>query len=157
MLPIFVRNGWQKYDLFLTLLRENFGIPQVVMTQGGKNFGQKFSRKRRQSHTTDGFKSLRLLKIGKNSFNVGLPFDYSGYGMYSSPPNEFCIVNCPKLESIDIDESSFVNFEYFRLSKLPKLKSIRVASFGSVVPSSRGLSFEIKSIIDMILLMNRSS
>ena len=136
-------------DLNSLLLNECRYLKSIVIGDGCCNSVNTF--------IIDGFKSLRLLKIGKNSFNVGLPFDYSGYGMYSSPPNEFCIVNCPKLESIDIDESSFVNFEYFRLSKLPKLKSIRVASFGSVVPSSRGLSFEIKSIIDMILLMNRSS
>ena len=105
----------------------------------------------------DGLNHLKSLKIGSNSFDRDLPFDYTGYGMFSSPPNKFYIGNCPELESIDIDEYSFVNFEYFGLSKLPKLKSIRIASFGSAVPSSGWSSFVIKGIIDMILLMNRFS
>ena len=96
----------------------------------------------------DGLNELKSLKIRSNSFDRYLLFDYSGYGMFSSPENEFYIVNCPELESIDIGEYSFVNFEYFRLSKLPKLKSIRIASFGCNVPSSRGSSFVIKGIID---------
>ena len=93
----------------------------------------------------DGLKRLKSLKIGSNSFTGRK----NCYGNNQS----FSILNCIELESIEIGEYSFNDYGGgFELNNLPKLSTIKLGS--SNFYSS---SFEIKSIIDMILIMNRSS
>ena len=70
-MPIFVKNGWQKSDLFLTLLRENFGIPRVVRALGAQNFGPKFSRKILPIFVRNGWQKYDLfLTLLRENFGI---------------------------------------------------------------------------------------
>ena len=98
----------------------------------------------------DRLNELKLLKIGMNSFTSLIGDNNSS--------RSFQILNCNELESIEIEPFSFVDYGgVFELFNLPKLSTIKIGK--TEVNSSNFLysSFEIKSIIDMILLMNRSS
>ena len=98
----------------------------------------------------NGLNHLKSLKIGINSF-TSLIGD-------NSSSRSFSILNCVELESIEIGPFSFVDYGgLFELFNLPKLSTIKIGE--TEVNSSNFLysSFEIKSIIDVILLMNRSS
>ena len=89
---------------------------------------------------------LRYIKIGINSF--------SSYDEQST----FQILNCDKLESIEIGRYSFSNYGgLFELVNLPKLSTIKVGEIGIDSSNFYYSSFVIQGIIDMILLMNRSS
>ena len=93
----------------------------------------------------DGLNHLKCIKIGKNSFTK------TKYKNDSS--RSFSILNCIELESIEIGESSFRDYGGgFELFNLPKLSTIKMVSSNFYCSS-----FEIKGIIDMILIMNRSS
>ena len=97
----------------------------------------------------NGLNHLKSLKIGINSF-TSLIGD-------NSSSRSFSILNCVELESIEIGPFSFVDYGgLFELFNLPKLSTIKIGE--TEVNSSNFLysSFEIKSIIDVILLMNRS-
>ena len=97
----------------------------------------------------DGLNHLKSLKIGENSFiNSG--------GDDSS--RSFQILNCDELESIEIGRFSFrYYYNGFELKNLPKLSTIKIGHFGSSSYNFYYCSFEIKGILDMILIMNRSS
>ena len=98
----------------------------------------------------NGLNHLKSLKIGINSF-TSLIGD-------NSSSRSFSILNCVELESIEIGPFSFVDYGgLFELFNLPKLSTIKIGE--TEVNSSNFLysSFEIKSIIDVILLINRSS
>ena len=70
----------------------------------------------------------------------------------------FSILNCDELESIEIGEYSFSDYSGgFELKNLPKLYSIKIGEIGSTSSNFYYSSFVIQGIIDMILLMNRSS
>ena len=98
----------------------------------------------------NGLNHLKSLKIGINSFTSLIGDNNSS--------RSFSILNCVELESIEIGPFSFVDYGgLFELFNLPKLSTIKIGE--TEVNSSNFLysSFEIKSIIDVILLMNRSS
>ena len=98
----------------------------------------------------DGLNKLKTLKIGINSFTSLIGDNNSS--------RSFQILNCDELESIEIGPFSFVDYgNRFELKNLPKLSTIKIGE--TKVNSSNFFysSFEIKSIIDVILLMNRSS
>ena len=100
----------------------------------------------------DGLNELKSLKIGNNSFTK------NNRGNDSS--RSFHILNCIELESIEIGESSFSDYGGgFELKNLPKLSTIKIGEVGSRYGSCNFYycSFVIKGIIDMILIMNRSS
>ena len=100
----------------------------------------------------DGLNELKSLKIGINSFTK----KKDSFGNDES--RSFSILNCAKLESIEISEYSFSDYGgLFELNNLPKLSTIKIGEIGSWSYNFRYSSFEIKGIIDMILLMNRSS
>ena len=100
----------------------------------------------------DGLNHLKSLKIGMNSFTKG---KNSG-GNDSS--RSFHILNCIELESIEIGHHSFSDYGGgFELKNLPKLSTIKIGEIGSDSSNFCYSSFVIKGIIDMILLMNRSS
>ena len=99
------------------------------------------------SFMIDGLNHLKSLEIGMNSFTK----KKNSYG--NAPSRSFHILNCVELESIEIGESSFSDYGgEFELFNLPKLSILKMDS-----NSFYYSSFEIKGIIDMILLMNRSS
>ena len=95
----------------------------------------------------DGLNELKSLKIGSRSFTK----NKSSSGDDSS--RSFSILNCDELESIEIGRYSFSDYGGgFELVNLPKLSTIKMDSYNFCYSS-----FVIKGIIDMILLMNRSS
>ncbi len=100
----------------------------------------------------DGFDELKSLKIGINSFTRSI----NSYGDDTS--RSFSVLNCDKLESIEIGLSSFGDYAgLFELKNLPKLSTIKIGEIGSYSYNFYDSSFVIKGIIDVILLMNRSS
>ena len=102
-----------------------------------------------------GLTKLTSLKIGSNSFTTRR----NSFGNDSS--RSFVISNCAELESIEIGRFSFSDYGGgFELKNLPKLSTIKIGEVRSYYGESynfRYSSFVIKGIIDMILLMNRSS
>ena len=100
----------------------------------------------------DGLNELKSLKIGKNSFTK----EKNWFGNDTS--RSFSILNCDELESIEIGSFSFSDYGgLFELKNLPKLSTIKIGEIGSRSWNFYFSSFEIKGIIDVILLMNRSS
>ena len=100
----------------------------------------------------DGLNELNELKIGINSFTK----KKNGWG--NNPFRSFSISNCGELESIEIGHHSFSDYGGgFELKNLPKLSTIKIGEIGRDSSNFYYSSFEIKGIIDMILLMNRSS
>ena len=103
----------------------------------------------------DGLNELKSLKIGSKSFTQQkdnwktIKNDYS---------RSFSILNCTELESIEIGEYSFSDYGGgFELINLPKLSTIKIGEIGSTSCNFYYSTFVIKGIIDMILVMNRSS
>ena len=105
----------------------------------------------------DGLNELKSLKIGNNSFThlKGNSWDYDkAHKEYRS----FSILNCIELESIEIGPFSFSDYGGgFELKNLPKLSTIKIGEIRSDSFNFCYSSVVIKGIIDMILLMNRSS
>ena len=99
----------------------------------------------------DNLFNLQNIVIGQESFTR-----YTNGG--NNPSRSFSILNCDELESIEIGLSSFGDYAgLFELKNLPKLSTIKIGEIGSYSYNFYWSSFEIKGIIDMILLMNRSS
>ena len=70
-----------------------------------------------RSFELDGLSELEIVKIGHRSFKIS---DYNqGDGTYR-------IVNCPKLKSIRIGNSSFSDYNSFELTNVPSLQSIDI-------------------------------
>ena len=100
----------------------------------------------------DGLNELKSLKIGINSFTK----KKNSWGDDES--RSFSILNCIELESIEIGHHSFSDYGgEFELINLPKLSTIKIGEIGRKSLNFLWSSFVIKGIIDMILLMNRSS
>ena len=99
----------------------------------------------------DGLNELKSLKIGNNSFTKK-----NHYG--NDPSRSFSILNCIELESIEIGPFSFNDYGgLFELDNLPKLSTIKIGEIGSWSRNFCYSSFVINGMIDVILLMNRSS
>ena len=106
----------------------------------------------------DGLNHLKSLKIGKNSFTHLKSNDKWDYDKANNAYRSFSILNCIELESIEIGYRSFSDYGGgFELNNLPKLSAIKIGKIGSTSRNFYYSSFVIKGIIDMILLMNRSS
>ena len=107
----------------------------------------------------DGLNKLKSLVIGDRSFRKN--------GNTNDESRSFIISNCDELKSIEIGEYSFSDYGGgFELLNLPKLSTIKIGEIETDTSESNnyGLStnfcyssFVIKGIIDMILIMNRSS
>ena len=98
----------------------------------------------------DGLNKLKSLVIGDRSFRKN--------GNTNDESRSFIISNCDELKSIEIGEYSFSDYGGgFELLNLPKLSSIKIGEIGYDSWNFYYSSFVIKGIIDMILLMNRSS
>ena len=106
----------------------------------------------------DGLNELKSLKIGNNSFTLLKSNDEWDWNKANNASRSFSILNCIELESIEIGRFSFSDYGGgFELKNLPKLSTIKIGEIGSKSYNFRFSSFVIKGIIDMILLMNRSS
>ena len=100
----------------------------------------------------DGLNHLILVKIGINSFTKNKNSYDNNYS------RSFHILNCDELESIEIGKFSFSDYGGgFELFNLPTLSTIKIGEIGNDSYNFFYSSFVIKGIIDMILLMNRSS
>ena len=105
----------------------------------------------------DGLNELKSLKIGINSF-THLKSGNWDWRKANNTNRSFSILNCIELESIEIGEYSFSDYGGgFELKNLPKLSTIKIGEIGRDSSNFYYSSFVIKGIIDMILLMNRSS
>ena len=100
----------------------------------------------------DGLNEMKSLKIGNNSF-THLKNNTWNDDLANNPNRSFSILNCIALESIEIGRYSFSDYGGgFELDSLPKLSTIKIDTFNFFYSS-----FVVKGIIDMILLMIRSS
>ena len=100
----------------------------------------------------DELNKLKSLVIGMNSFTERK----NSYGNDES--RSFIISNCDELKSIEIGRYSFSDYSgLFELNNLPKLELIKIGVIGSTSYNFYYSSFEIRGIIDMIYIMNRSS
>ena len=105
----------------------------------------------------DGLNELKSLKIGMNSF-THLKSNEWDWNKANNRNRSFSILNCIELESIEIGRYSFSDYGGgFELKNLPKLSTIKIGEIGSRSRNFFYSSFVIKGIIDMILIMNRSS
>ena len=113
----------------------------------------------------DGLNHLKSLKIGIKSFTQQKD---NWNTINSDSSRSFAILNCVELKSIEIGRYSFSGYSgSFELRNLPSLTSIKIGSietdYSDTNNGGRSVNFcfisslEIKGIIDMILLMNRSS
>ena len=94
----------------------------------------------------NGLNELSSLKIGMNSFTK----NKNDYGSDSS--RSFSILNCDKLESIEIGRYSFSDYGGgFELINLPKLSTIKIGEIGSYSYNFCYSSFVIKGIIDVVI------
>ena len=106
----------------------------------------------------DGLNELKSLKIGANSFTHLKSGDKWDWKKANNHNRSFHILNCIELESIEIGRFSFSDYGGgFELRNLPKLSTIKIGEIGIDSSNFYYSSFVIKGIIDMILLMNRSS
>ena len=100
----------------------------------------------------DGLIKLKSLKIGVDSFTHMKSSDLDNNKSINES-RSFSILNCAELESIEIGSFSFSDYGGgFELRNIPKLSTIRMNTC-----NFRYSSFVIKGIIELILLMNRSS
>ena len=94
----------------------------------------------------DGLNHLKSIKIGNNSFTE------NRNSWENNSNRSFHILNCIKLESIEIGEYSFSDYGGgFELKNLPKLSSIKIGEIGSDSYNFRYSSFVIKGIIDIVI------
>ena len=82
-----------------------------------------------------GLCELESVVIGKKSFRID--YDERNDGSYR-------IVNCPKLKSIQIGDTSFQDYHSFELNNLPSLQSIAIGDWCF----NRAPSFSLTGLID---------
>ena len=100
----------------------------------------------------DSLDHLKSIKIGSNSFTR----EKNSWG--NDKYRSFSISNCVELESIEIGELSFRDYgDGFELRNLPSLSTIKIGEIGRDSYNFCCSSFVINGIIDIILVMNRSS
>ena len=106
----------------------------------------------------NGLNHLKSIKIGINSFTLLKNSDKWDSNKANNRSRSFSILNCIELESIEIGRYSFSDYGGgFELRNLPKLSTIKIGEIGTDSSNFSYSSFAIRGMIDMILLMNRSS
>ena len=106
----------------------------------------------------NGLNELKSLKIGANSFTHLKNSDKWDSNKANNRSRSFHVLNCDELESIEIGLFSFSDYGGgFELRNLPKLSTIKIGEIGTDSSNFSYSSFVIKGIINMILLVNRSS
>ena len=73
----------------------------------------------------NGLSELESIEIGKKSFTYAKTDDDIRY-FVTRTDGVYRIVNCPKLKSIQIGDSSFYDYHSFELNNLPSLQSIDI-------------------------------
>ena len=100
----------------------------------------------------DGLKSLKSLKIGKNSFTHLKSDNEWNDDIAENRNRSFHILNCVELESIEIGRYSFSDYGGgFELKNLPKLSTIKIGEIGSESGNFYYSSFVIKGMIDVYI------
>ena len=102
----------------------------------------------------DKLNRLKTIKIGNDSFTKC--FDDS----INYESRSFHILNCGSLESIQIGQNSFSDFDGdFELKNLPQLRSIQIGTIGSDSSNFYWSSFVVRGIelVLNIRIMHRSS
>ena len=106
----------------------------------------------------DGLSELQSVKIGMNAFNPSFGDDDLTEEKMNNTNHSFQLLNCAKLESIEIGGWSFSDCAGgFLLDNLPKLSTIKIGDIGSSSLNFLCSSFVIKGLINVILIMNRFS
>ena len=108
----------------------------------------------------NGLNELKSLKIGNNSFTHLKSYgDKRDRNKANNRNRSFKLLNCIELKSIEIGLYSFSDYGGgFELKNLPKLSSIKIGEIGNRWSYNFcDSSCVIKGIIDMIVIMNRSS
>ena len=97
----------------------------------------------------DGLNELKYIKIGKNSFSHVKNDDIWDDNKSNNGNRSFRILNCVKLESIEIGSYSFSDYGGgFELINLPKLSFLIVGEIGFPSNNFCFSSFVIKGIVD---------
>ena len=100
----------------------------------------------------NGLNELKSLKIGKDSFTY-LKSSNWNYTQANNNNRSFHLLNCSKLESIEIGSYSFSDYGGgFELKNLPNLTTIQIGEIGSESYNFCWSSFEIKGMINVILI-----
>ena len=94
----------------------------------------------------DGLSELESIVIGKNSFTYAKTYDDIWYHV-TRTDGVYRIVNCPKLNSIQIGYRSFSDYHSFELSNLPSLQSIDIDEYCFYYASS----FSLTGLIDWLV------
>ena len=98
----------------------------------------------------DGLNHLKSIKIGKNSFTHLKSGDKWDNKKANNRNRSFSILNCDKLESIEIGYHSFSDYGGgFELKNLPKLSTIKIGEIGNDSSNFYYSSFVIKGILDI--------
>ena len=98
----------------------------------------------------DGLNRIKSLKIGNNSFTHVKKGNWN-YDKANNKSRSFSILNCVKLESIEIGRFSFSDYGGgFELKNLPKLSTIKIGKIGDYSHNFVYSSFVVKGIIDSI-------
>ena len=105
-----------------------------------------------RSFKINGLDELIALTIRSNSFSrVKMDDDWDS-DLLNNISRSFGILNCDKLESIEIGRYSFSDYsDGFELRNLPKLSTIKIGEIGSDSSNFCYSPFEIKSIIDVMI------
>ena len=103
-----------------------------------------------ESFRLDGFKKLKSLKIGKNSFTklkkrIKESLDSKEVYKSCDKSKSFHILNCESLESIEIGEWSFSDYTGdFELKNCPQLQSIQIGKIGKESSNFYYCSFVVR-------------
>ena len=106
----------------------------------------------------NGLNQLKSVKIGMNSFTHLKSGDKWDWNKANNGNRSFGILNCVKLESIEIGEYSFSDYGGgFELNNLPKLSTIKIGEMGRWSRNFCYSSFMTNGIVNVIWILNRSS
>ena len=101
----------------------------------------------------NGLNELKYIQIGINSFTHLKSNSRWSNTLARNESRSFSILNCGELESIEIGRYSFSDYGGgFELKNLPKLSTIKIGKIRNDSSNFYYSSFEIKGIIDMILI-----
>ena len=101
----------------------------------------------------DGLNELKSVIIGMDSFTHLKSSNWdSDRDKANNINRSFHVLNCDKLESIEIGLFSFLDYGgLFELRNLPKLESIKIGEIGSTSSNFYYSSFEIRGRIDIVI------
>ena len=96
----------------------------------------------------NGLKTLKKLKIGRNSFTRKKGTDKFSEDIADHSSYSFHVLDCDELEIIEIMEYSFFDFSgEFELKNLPSLQTLNIGLIGSLSNNFYFSSFQIRCLI----------